>query len=182
MNIWLRDLSESSTIRDVMITSDTKRGIWKFLWQYDSEHLLYIQDKQGDENWHLYQVDLKTKSSRELTPFDGVQANILEYNKDFPDEILICLNLKNPSLFDVYRMNLKDGSMTLDTANKNSEIDWLADSNLTVLASQTCAPDGSSVIHVRDDEKSPWRDLLTVGSDDGFSSSSLFLKIANFST
>lgn len=180
MNIWLKDLSADSKNQDVMITSDTKRGIWKFLWQYDNEHLLYIQDKQGDENWHLYQVDLKTKSSRELTAFDGVQANILDYNEQFPDEILVCLNLKNRSLFDVYRLNLKSGNITLDTPNTNSEIDWLADSNLKVLASQTCAVDGSTVIHVRADEKSSWRELMTIGADEGFPSLVSFSKDGKF--
>ncbi len=38
---------------------------------YDGEHLVYIQDKDGDENFHLYAVNVHDASCRDLTPHAG---------------------------------------------------------------------------------------------------------------
>jgi len=51
LNVWVRTVGKDD---DRVVTSDKKRGIRVFFWQEDSEHILYIQDRDGDENWHLY--------------------------------------------------------------------------------------------------------------------------------
>src|SRR5207245_508657 len=51
------------------VTNDTDRGIRAYFWAHDNRHLLYVQDKGGDENWRLYDVDLHTGATRDLTPF-----------------------------------------------------------------------------------------------------------------
>jgi dipeptidyl aminopeptidase/acylaminoacyl peptidase len=165
LNVWVRDLSAKAT-DDIKVTSDQKRGIRNYLWQYDNDHLLYIQDQDGDENSHLYQVNLKTRETRDLTPFDGVRAQILDYSRDFPDQLLVELNKRDKSVFDVYRLNLTDGSLTLDTENKNGELQWLADYNLQVRASQAYTSDGGYLIRVRDTIEAPWRELLSAGPEE----------------
>ena len=41
-----------------MVTADKKRGIRQYYWAHDGKHLLYMQDNDGDENFHVYGVDL----------------------------------------------------------------------------------------------------------------------------
>ena len=72
----------------------------------DNKHLLYVQDKGGDENWRIYAVNLETGDIRDLTPFEGVQAQIVDVNKDHPGEILIALNKDDARFHDVYRLTL----------------------------------------------------------------------------
>jgi hypothetical protein len=48
LNVWVRTVGKTD---DQVITSDKKRGIRFFGWQFDGDHILYIQDKDGDENW-----------------------------------------------------------------------------------------------------------------------------------
>src|SRR6185369_10838751 len=54
LNVWVRTVGQND---DRAVTADTKRGIYGFIWQADCQHILYGQDKDGDENWHLYQTD-----------------------------------------------------------------------------------------------------------------------------
>ncbi len=115
MNIWVRDLQEKDKERQ--ITEDRKRGCRQFMWQLNLDAILYIQDKDGDENWHLYQTNLQTQATKNLTPFDGVKVGIVEVSSRFPNEILIQMNKRDPSLFDVYRLNLETGQLQLDTEN-----------------------------------------------------------------
>jgi Tol biopolymer transport system component len=83
------------------VTNDTERGIRAFFWGQDNARILYVQDVGGDENWRLYDVELETGTTRDLTPFEGVQAQLIAEEKQFPPELLVGLNHDNPQLHDV---------------------------------------------------------------------------------
>jgi len=74
---------------------------------------LYIQDKNGDENWRVYSVDLKNDEVKDLTPFEGARAQIQEVSYKFPAEIVVGLNNRDERFHDLYRLNLATGAMTL---------------------------------------------------------------------
>src|SRR5580692_10079409 len=92
-------------------------GIRTFLWQYDNRHILYTQDLGGDENWRLYQTDIASKQTRDLTPFDKVRVDIVAYESKSPDTILVQMNQRDPKLFDVHRIDLKTAKIVIDTEN-----------------------------------------------------------------
>src|SRR5690348_4780123 len=132
-----------------VVTDDTDRGIRMFTWAHDGRHLLYLQDTGGDENWRLHDVDLQTMQRRDLTPFDGVQTQIVAIERDFPAEILIGLNKDNPQLHDVYRLDLSNGALTKEVENPGF-LGWLADTKLVVRGAFRPEPDGAIVALVRD--------------------------------
>jgi len=98
LNVWIRTLGKDD---DHVVTSDKKRGIRQYFWQPDSQHILYRQDQDGDENWHVYQTELATKITRDLTPFAGIQARVEYVDWEHPNEILVGINVRNPQLHDV---------------------------------------------------------------------------------
>ncbi len=165
LNVWLRTIGMTD---DQVVTSDKKRGIRFFLWQYDGEHVLYVQDKDGDENWHLYQTNLKTKMTRDLTPFDGIQAQPIAYDRKFPDQTLIGLNLRDRRLHDVYRINLKNGAVDLDTENPGDVSGWTADHELQIRAASAFTPDGGTVVRLRANASSPWKEFQRWSGDESF--------------
>jgi len=142
LNVWTAPVSPDgvdwATAR--VVTDDTDRGIRMFTWAHDGRHLLYLQDTGGDENWRLHDVDLATMQRRDLTPFDGVQTQIVAMERDFPTEVLIGLNKDNPELHDVYRLDLEKGELTKEVDNPGF-LAWIADSKLVVrgaFAPQPC--------------------------------------------
>ena len=40
-----------------LVTADPKRPIPGFFWTRDSKKILFVQDKDGDENYNVYAVD-----------------------------------------------------------------------------------------------------------------------------
>ena len=158
LNVWIRDREGDQP--DWLVTSDEKRGIRFFLWSWNSKKVFYIQDRDGDENWHLYETDLATKATKDLTPFEGAQASILAYEAQFPNQMLITLNARDPSVFDVHRLSLSDGSLQMEVENQSNAIDWLADHHLAVRASKSFDTNGDTIISVRDSFRSAWRELI----------------------
>ena len=164
LNVWLKDLT--GTGEDQLVTSDKQRGIRSFFWSYSGKDILYIQDIDGDENWHLYQTNLQTKKTRDLTPFKGIQTKLLAYEPQFPNDIIVGLNVRNPALFDVYRINIESGSVDLEVENNDNIQQWITDNKLCVRASSSYNQAGETIIRVRDDNHSPWRELIHWGAEE----------------
>jgi dipeptidyl aminopeptidase/acylaminoacyl peptidase len=168
LNVWVQSVGKNDAAQ---VTDDRYRGIRQYGWAYDSRRLLYLQDNNGDENFHLYLVDLSSKVVRDLTPFQGIRAENFITEKKHPESMLVGLNLRNRELFDMYRVNLDSGAVELDTENPGTVMGWAADSSLTIRIATSMNPaDGSTLIRVRDGQGQPWRDLLVLpfGENGGF--------------
>ena len=98
LNVWVGPIG-GDTYEPV--TRDTDRGVRVYFWAHDGRHLIYLQDKEGDENWRLYSVDLDSGTEHDLTPFEKVQVNILAHRKQRPHEILLAMNKDDEQLHDV---------------------------------------------------------------------------------
>jgi dipeptidyl aminopeptidase/acylaminoacyl peptidase len=162
MNVFVGDVGLGN---ERPVTHDTDRGIQGYLWAHDDRHLMYVRDKDGSEDFRLYDVDLETGVERDLTPIDRVQCRIILHSKDFPNDVLITMNKDNPQLHDVYHLDLTTGALEKIVANPGF-LDWVVDADLQVRGAVTQSPDGGAVIMVRDDEASDWRLLLEVPPED----------------
>ena len=92
LQIWVGDASKGNA---QILTADPKRGIRSFFWTYQPDLLIYLQDLDGDENFHLHAVNIRTKDVRDLTPFaGGVRAEVLALEPNLPGEILVAMNQK----------------------------------------------------------------------------------------
>lgn len=160
INVWIQDLAGSKPA--VMVTNDQHRGIRQYNWTKDSKYILYLQDTNGDENWHVHLVTLQNKQQRDLTPFPKVRAANLILSTKYPQQLLVGLNKRDPKIFDMYRVDLQTGKMALDTLNPGDVIQWGVDPNFQILAAiASNNKDGSTTLRVRHDVKSSWRTLIT---------------------
>lgn len=163
LQVWLQPVGEEQAQQ---LTHDQKRGIRAYLWTYNPHQLAYMQDADGDENFHLYLVDIETQMVRDLTPFQGVKAQPVEFDPKFPDQILVGLNLNNRQVFDVYRINLNNGAVDFDTPNPGNIVSWTADPEFRVRAAIAATPDGGSDLLFRPSLDADWTCLRHWGPDD----------------
>jgi len=171
LNVWVAPTGRDGVgwAAAQAITEDTDRGVRVFGWARDARHVLYLQDVGGDENWRLYDVDLATMERRDLTPFEGIHANIIATSKRRPDEVLVGINADNPQLHDVYRLDLSTGTLVKEIVNPGYA-GWVADEDLVVRCTLAPQPDGSFDVLVRDSAEADWRLLLTIPAEDVTSS------------
>jgi dipeptidyl aminopeptidase/acylaminoacyl peptidase len=140
LNIWVGPADDPDAARPV--THDRGRGIQEYFWAYTNKHILYIQDRDGDENWRIYSVDISNVHLQELTPLTGVQARIYNISHKFPSEILIGLNNRDARLHDVYRLNIETGELTLIVENTENFLDFLSDDMYNVRFAMRFTADG----------------------------------------
>ena len=107
LNVWVGPVDDPSAAKPV--TDDDKRGIRRYFWAYTNSHIVYLQDIGGDENWRAYSVDVTDNKIVDLTPWEGIQAQILQVSHKLPRQILVGVNHRNPQLHDVYVIDVVTG-------------------------------------------------------------------------
>lgn len=162
LNLWVQDLKTGETRR---VTSDRDRGIQAFTWAYNGD-LLYIQDKDGDENWRVYALSPEGGEPRLLTPGQGVQARFVKFHPDHPDEVLLALNDRDPALHDVYRVHLSTGERERVMQNQVGAIGFIADETLQVRVARRMTDDGGGELLLWDGQA--WRPFYRWGLEDVF--------------
>jgi dipeptidyl aminopeptidase/acylaminoacyl peptidase len=156
MNIHVRKFDSDSVTR---VTSVTDRDLAGYFWANDNR-LVYIRDKGGNENFHLFAVDKDGSNEKDLTPFDGVRAQIIDDLEDNEDEMIVGLNKRNPQVFDPYRINIKTGEMKLLYENPGNITGWQTDHDGKLrLAYVTNGVDNS--ILYRESEDKPFEEVIT---------------------
>ena len=167
LNVWVRTVGKTD---DHVVTNDRDRGIRYYGWAYNNTDLVFIQDKGGDENWHLYAVGMATKKTRDLTKFPGVRAQNVMMDPNFPNEILIGLNVDDKKLHDVYRINLTTNTCKKEESNPGDIVGWFTDTNFKLRGALASMMDGGFQLKVRDEMASQWRPVVTWRSEDALSS------------
>lgn len=127
MNIFVKENKDGAT--ETRLSSATDRDIVNYFWKGNS-HIIYTRDFGGDENFHVFTIDVKAKSEKDVTNFPNTRAEIvdsLENVKD--DEIVISHNMRDKKVFDVYRLNIKTGKLSLVAQNPGSIVGWITDHN-----------------------------------------------------
>ena len=163
MNVYVRDIETGAEKR---VTSATERDIAGFFWK-GSDRIVYIQDKGGDENFHIYLTDIEGKASRDLTPFDGVRAGVLDDLEEDPEHMLLEMNRRNPEVFDVYRCELATGELTQIAENPGNITGWLTDHDGRLRVAYETDGVNSSLLY-RPTEKDEFKTLVTTNFKDSF--------------
>lgn len=166
LNIWVAPLGNLDEAKPV--THATTRGIQNYFWAYDNRHLVYLQDKGGDENWRAYSVDLAGGEEVDLTPMEGIQAQIQGVSDRVPDEILIGINDRDPRLHDLYRVNLATGARKLVVENPGF-VGFLADQDYNVRLAMR--PTESGGMEIMAFQAGNWESFSEIPQEDALTTS-----------
>ena len=128
LNVWVQSVDSAEDAR--RLTADDNRSVIGYGWTDDPRWLLYVQDNDGDENWHVYRVDLENPDAPvvDLTPFPGAKA-LLDLPAGLPGKVIVQLNNRKPELLDVYEIDIASGELTLLALNPGHVASWISSHN-----------------------------------------------------
>ena len=153
INIWVKGVDEPfDSARP--ITADTTRPVTGYFWTEDSRFVLYVQDKGGDENYHVYAVDPSVEAdpetgvppARDLTPYEGTRAFIYAVPEATPDKIIVGLNDRDASYHDAYRVDVNTGERELLYENNEQLAGWRTDLEGNLRLAIRTTPDGGTEV------------------------------------
>lgn len=171
MNLWVAPRTKLEQARP--LTDEKKRGIPGYAWAFDGRHLLVIKDNDGDENFHLYAVDLDTATMRDLTPYEAIQASIVKLSRKHRGEVIVSHNARNPQFPDLYRIGIATGAETMIAQNPGLA-GFDVDEDFAIRLAAKLEPDGSQTA-LRPDGRGGWETFLTFAPEDAMTSGVLGL-------
>ena len=146
LNIWVAPIDKISEAK--VITNEKQRGIRSYFWANDNTHIIYAQDKKGDENWRLYSVNVLNEKQKDLTPTEGVRASVLKLSDKYPNEILILINNRVAEYFDIYRVDIDTGKRELVYENTAQYSSFRADDDFKIRLGYKMLPSGEGEIYL----------------------------------
>lgn len=168
INVWIAPAGDISKAKSV--TADKARGISDYFWSYQPDILLYLRDSGGDENFHLYSVDLASGATRDLSPFPKTRAFVSDVSPLHPESILVGMNDRQSKWHDLYRVQLTSGTRTLVEKNTQSIAGYLADGNYKVRMALKSRPDGGQDL-LAPDGNGGWKKVDGIPFEDSLTTS-----------
>ena len=156
MNIFVQTIDGRNVTR---VTNETEYNTTFYCW-VNNDDLLFMNDNGRSKSAHLYAVSKTGKNFRGLLPVDSVRVRLIDYDNVINNQILIALNNRDSTIFDAYRLNINDGTLTLAEMNPGNIINWFADEyGMLRLA---LASDGvNETLLYRNTEKDKFKPVIT---------------------
>lgn len=111
LNIWIAPTHDMGSAQP--LTRQTGRPIWWQEWTADGRFIMFANDENGDENEHIFIVDPKSGDVRDLTPIEGVNAQVQHWSRKFPSKLVIGLNDRDARWHDLYSIDVETGEREL---------------------------------------------------------------------
>ncbi|HEX9931261.1 MAG TPA: S9 family peptidase [Allosphingosinicella sp.] len=163
LNVFVAPADNPSAGR--AITRETRRNLQQYFWAPDSQHIIYLQDAGGNENFQAHSVNVRTAQARNLTP-DGerVRAQIQGVSPLREDVVLVGLNARNPQFFDLYEINYRTGARRLVQENPGYG-GWIVDNQLRPRFATQQGAGGATKVFRRTDAGT-WAEAFTIPTED----------------
>ena len=156
MNVYVKPINSDKEMR---ITNASKRSLYGYFWLNDNR-IAYIQDEGGDENIHIFAVDIDGSNNIDLTPYDNIQARVTDDLEDDPNFMLVSLNKRIPQVHDVYRLNVNTGEISMVAENPGNISGWMTDNDGKLRIATTSDGVNTSILY-REKETDNFKSILT---------------------
>jgi dipeptidyl aminopeptidase/acylaminoacyl peptidase len=174
MNVWVAPLDKLDQAKS--ITADSTRPVRAYFWAFDNKHILYQQDTGGDENWHIFSVEVATGKAKDITPIEKpeskVAARIEAVTHKAPGKVIIAVNERSPQFHDSYEVDIASGKKKLLV--KNDEFAGVMfDDDMRVKLAMKMSPDGGMIVKKAGGKPGTWDDFITIPQEDALTTQPL---------
>ena len=169
MNVWVGPVGEFDAVRP--ITDDNLRGINNHVWGLNNRNVLYLRDSGGDEDFHIFSVDLETGETVNLTPFEKTTGQFVGGSYRFPDEYLLGINNRDQRWHDVWRVNVRTGEREL-VEEHDRFAGFVADLDLNVRLAIEPTADGGNLVYKRL-PSGEWEEFFKIEKEDALTTAPL---------
>ena len=156
MNVHVVNVKSNNETR---LTSSEERGVYGFGW-LGNDRIGYVKDDGGNENMYFYAVNIDGSNEIDLTPYENVQARIIDDLEDDPNHVIIGLNKRNPQIHDPFRVNINTGESEMIAENPGNISSWVTDHDGRLRMATTSDGVNTSLLY-RDTEKDDFKPILT---------------------
>lgn len=156
-NLFVEDIE---TGKSLQLTQLTEKNINYYFW-VSNEELIYYKEKNGAERLSdIFIINKNGKNERKLSDNGKTRMRVLKDQLIDDKFLLVSSNKRDSTVFDVYRLNVRDGQMEMAAKNPGNITDWITDSK-GKLRLATSSDGVNETLLYRDNENQVFRPIIT---------------------
>ena len=156
-NLFILSLADG---KEQMVTSFSDYSVRDYYWTYNDQ-IVYTQDIISLDEYKIFSLNVSTLQSRNILTLNKGRIYLLtNRNKQHPEMVTIRTNQRDPSNFDIYRLNINTGQLTPYLINPGNITEWFPDDDGNIRLVKSSDGVNESILYRRDD-KSPFKVIIT---------------------
>jgi len=156
-NLFVEDLSSGASRQ---ITQMDQKDINYYSWVSD-EDLIYYREKPGPERQSdVFIIGKDGKKERQLSDNGKSRMRVLQDQLIDDKFLLVSSNKRDSTVFDVYRLNVRNGHMDMAVRNPGNVTEWITDSK-GKLRLATSSDGVNATLLYRNTENEAFRPIIT---------------------
>jgi dipeptidyl aminopeptidase/acylaminoacyl peptidase len=163
-NIYVEDIE---TGKGKSITHLEGMNIVFYFWVSSNELIYYKEINAATNQSDVFIVDKEGKNERALVRNEKSRLRVIEDRLIDDKYLMVSSNRRDSTVFDVYRLNVRDGAMEMIAKNPGNIVDWRTDSE-GKLRLATSSDGVNSTFLYRASENQPFKPMLTSDFKDTF--------------
>jgi len=109
------------------ITKLDDHVIGYYSWVSDNELIYYKESQDKNKQSSVYIIDKTGGNERQLNENEKSRIRVLKDQLIENKYLLVSSNKRDSTVFDVYRLNVRDGKMEMAVKNPGNNTDWITD-------------------------------------------------------
>lgn len=156
-NLYIENIATGQNKR---ITTLRDKNITFYFWVSKNELIYYKEFDAGQQRSDLFIIDKDGTNERQLTNNEKNKVKVLEDQLIDDKYLLISSNKRDSTVFDVYRLNVRNGLTEMAAKNPGNITDWITDPE-GKLRLATSSDGVNQTLLYRENESQQFKPVLT---------------------
>jgi len=157
LNLFVEDLA---TGKDVQLTHLAEKSISFYFWTSNNELIYYTEDESKERKSDLFVINKDGSKQVQLSSNEKTRVKVIEDQLIDDKYIIVASNKRDSTVFDVYRLNVRNGKMDIAAKNPGNITEWMTD-NKGVLKIAVSSDGVNETLMYRENENQPFVPVIS---------------------
>ncbi|PWS27196.1 S9 family peptidase [Pedobacter yonginense] len=157
LDLFVEDLASGQIVQ---LTHLSEKSISFYFWTSNNELVYYTEDESKERKSDLFVINKDGSKQIQLSSNEKTRVRVIEDQLIDDQYIIVASNKRDSTVFDVYRLNVRNGKMDIAAKNPGNVTEWMTD-NKGVLKIAVSSDGVNETLMYRENESQPFKPVIT---------------------
>jgi len=157
LDLFVEDIASGNSVQ---ITHLKEKSISFYFWTSNNELIYYTEDESKERRSDIFVINKNGTKQVQLSSNEKSRLQVIEDQLIDDKYIIVASNKRDSTVFDVYRLNVRDGKMDIAAKNPGNITEWITD-NKGVLKIAVASDGVNETLMYRENESQKFSPVIT---------------------
>jgi len=157
LDLFVEDLASGKVVQ---LTHLSEKSLSFYFWTSNNELVYYTEDESKERKSDLFVINKDGSKQIQLSSNEKTRVRVIEDQLIDDQYIIVASNKRDSTVFDVYRLNVRNGKMDIAAKNPGNVTEWMTD-NKGVLKIAVSSDGVNETLMYRENESQPFKPVIT---------------------